>query len=125
MHVPMTKVCMFGVQYFTKPAGFFTVNRSGQPFLSACLQRIVARVLSELRMRAMHTQPMLAQKEVTPFTTSSMAVKFFVYSASCSSTAAADSCTIGASSSEESEILARLLAIGQDIEDQKRTRIVI
>ena len=76
----------------------------------------------------MHTQPMLAQKEVTPFTTSSMAVKFFVHSASCSATAAADSCTIGASSSEESEILARLLtllAIGQDIEDQKRTRIVI
>ena len=77
-------------------------------------------------MRAMHTQPMLAQKEVTPFTTSSMAVKFFVHSASCSATAAADSRTIGASSSEESEILARLqLAIGQDIEDQKRTRIVI
>jgi len=75
----------------------------------------------------MHTQPMLAQKEVTPFTTSSMAVKFFVHSASCSATAAvSDSCTIGASSSEESEILARLqLAIGQDIEDRKRTRIVI
>ena len=127
MHVPMTKVCMFGVQHFTKPAGFFTVNRSGQPF--AChLQVIVARDLSELRMRAWQNKSMLVQKEVTPATISSSAVYGFAHSASCSAVATADSCTIGASSSELSELdsLPRLLLdIRHHIEDHKRTSIGI